>query len=90
MWLPTPRAAVEKVAVEAASGLVPRSVAPSKNSTEPPGVPTPVRTDTVAVNVTDVPKSDGLELLATTVEVVPLLTVWITEPELGRKTASPL
>ena len=42
------------------SVLVPRDVAPSKNSTEPAGVPVPGATTlTVAVNVTDCPNFDG-------------------------------
>ena len=40
--------------------LVPRDVAPSKNSTEPAGVPVPGAVAvTVAVNVTDWPNFDG-------------------------------
>ncbi len=56
--------AIAKVATpEPFSVPVPRVVAPSLNVTVPVGVPTPGATTlTVAVNVTDWPKSDGLTL----------------------------
>ena len=44
---------------------------------------------TVAVNVTGWPNVDGFRLLTTTVVVAVLSTVCTTEPELGRKMASP-
>ena len=50
--------------------LVPRDVAPSKNSTEPAGMPAPgATTFTVAVNVTDCPNFDGFADDATDVVV---------------------
>ena len=58
-----PAASVEvvKVAVAPESAAVPSVVAPSKNVTVPVGVPAPgAVTDTVAVIVTDWPKTDGL------------------------------
>ncbi len=81
--------AVEKVALAPLSGSVRKVTPPSRRSTVPPGIPAPVRTDTVAVNVTDVPKGDGLRLLVRAVEVVPWPTTWVTEPELVPKAASP-
>ena len=43
----------------------------------PVGVPIPVRTETVAVNVIEAANGAGLRLLPTTVEVVPWLTFWV-------------
>ena len=49
---------------------VPRVVVPSLNVTVPVGVPAPgAVTVTVAVNVTDCPKTDGFTLEVTTVDV---------------------
>ena len=50
-----------EVAEPADSVTVPREVTPSKNSTDPVAVPTPGETGaTVAVNVTDCPKTEGV------------------------------
>ena len=67
---PTTRPAVVRVAVPPANVTgAPRFPAPSLNCTVPVGVPEP--DDTVALNVTDSPNTDGLEpaVRATTVEV---------------------
>jgi hypothetical protein len=57
----TERAEVLNVAVVPLSGWVASSVAPSLNCTDPVGVPAPgAVTLTVAVKVTDCPKTDGL------------------------------
>lgn len=48
-------------------------------------IPAPAALATVAVNVTDCPKIDGLTEEATVVEVGAGLTVWPTLPELPRK-----
>jgi hypothetical protein len=67
----TVRVAVENVATPAASVPEPIVVAPSLKFTVPPGVPAPgAITATVAVNVTDCPKTDGfaLELSVVVVE----------------------
>jgi len=68
--IPIGNAVVVRVATPGPSGrvAVPSRVAPSKNDTEPVGVPTPAVT--VAVRVTADPKVDGLALLVTTVVVV--------------------
>ena len=59
-----PIAGVDRVSVacrEALRATTPSEVAPSKNSTFPPGVPPPGETTfTVAVTVTLWPKTDGL------------------------------
>ncbi len=58
---------------------VPNEVAPSRNVTVPVGVPAPgAVTVTVAVNVTDCPKTDGLTDEATVVDVLALFTTWLT------------
>ncbi len=57
----------------------PMSVVPSlENCTVPVRFPIPVRVVTVAVNVTLSPLMEGLRLLVTTVDVVALVTTWIT------------
>src|SRR5262245_40481220 len=60
VWTPAARALVVKVAVPPDSVPLPSELAPSQNSTCPVGVPVPgVFTLTVAVKVTDSPRSDG-------------------------------
>src|SRR6516165_12491416 len=55
------------------------SLEPSMNSTVPVGVPAPgLVTDTVAVNVTDWPKTDGLGAETSPVDVDALSTSWLT------------
>ena len=89
-WLP--RVNVEIVRVDVAAFPLPprrlpgpRSVAPSKNSTLPVGFPPlPVVFVTVAVNVTDWPRADGLAP-ETTATLVTASTVWLTEPLPPRK-----
>ena len=52
------------------------------NNTDPVGTPAP--DDTVAVNVTFSPNTDGLLSDSTTVELSDAVTIWsVTEPELG-------
>jgi hypothetical protein len=87
VWLPTGRLLVVQVAMpDPLSETVHRVVMPSLNVTLPPGVP-PVEV-TVAVNVAEAPKVEGLELLETTVFVMALLTTWVIEP--ARRAALPL
>src|SRR5262249_1187148 len=62
-WLPTVRAAVsiwaEPAPAAGVTGTVPSDVLPSKNSTDPVGVPAPgLVTARVAVNVTSWPNTD--------------------------------
>src|SRR5205085_3126341 len=64
------------------SGALPIWVAPSVNTTVPVGVPAPGATaETVAVNVTGRPKTDGDGLAVTTVAVWALPTCWVTAPD---------
>ena len=68
LWLPTPRVEVLKAAVPPLSGAVPKVVAPSLKVTVPVGVPVPGATGlTVAVKLTDCPKTDGFWLELTVV-----------------------
>lgn len=89
MWEATLRVAVENVATpEALRLVVPRAVVPSLNATEPVAMP---ETDavTVAVNVTELPENDGLELETSAVEVF-CCTVWVRTVEVAeRLTLSP-
>jgi len=63
---------------------------PLKNVTEPVGVPLPgAFAVTVAVNVTDWPKTDGLAEETTEVVVLSWLTVWVSVPALVLKLVSP-
>lgn len=62
-----------KVATPPLSVPVPIGLPPSRNVTVPVGVPAP--DETVAVKVTDCPKTEGLLLEATVVEVLAWLTV---------------
>jgi hypothetical protein len=69
---------VVKVAVPAERVPVPRVTVPSRNVTVPVGLPAPgATTATVAVKVTDWPKTDGFVPEATVVVVFALLTVWV-------------
>src|SRR2546430_4589354 len=61
---------------------LPRLVAPSLNETVPVGVPAPgALAETVAVKVTDWPKTDGLADDVTTVVVASLFTVCVNDGE---------
>jgi len=81
-WLPMMSVDVLNVAVVTPpvveSEGVPSVVDPSLNVTVPVGLPLPGEvTDTVAVNVTDCPKLDGLALEETLVVVLDWLTVCV-------------
>src|SRR5574338_1098010 len=91
LWVPAPSVDVESVAVLAAKVPVPRIVAPSKNVTVPVLVPDAGDTgDTVAVNDTDWPESDGFAFDDMVVVVPPLLTVCVIAGlVLGSKLESP-
>jgi hypothetical protein len=91
-WAPTLSVLVLKVAVFPVRVPVPSVVAPSLKVTMPLGVPAPGEvTLTVAVNVTDCPKTDGVPEEATVVVVAALLTVWVrAELALPVKLTSPL
>ena len=68
-----------EVAEPEASVTVPREIIPSKNSTVPAAFPTPgVVVATVAVKVTDCPKSEGFTEDANAVVVLALFTTWLT------------
>jgi hypothetical protein len=78
---------VVKVATPPVSVPVPRVVVPSRNVTEPVGVPpAPV---TVAVNVTDWPTCDGLMEDVSAVALVPRTTWEVALDVLDAKFASP-
>src|SRR2546427_42858 len=80
VWLPTDRAEVANVADPTLRVAVSRVVAPSLNVTVPEGVPAPgLFAVTVAVKVTNWPKSDGLADETTAVAVASLWTVWVNE-----------
>jgi hypothetical protein len=68
---------------------VPRIVVPSVKVTVPLGVPEPLGV-TVAVNVTDWPKTELVGEATTLVVVVPELTNSVVLPELVVKLLSPL
>jgi hypothetical protein len=75
-WLPRASAAVASAAVPAESGALPSDVAPSKNWTEPPGLPAPGGTAvTVAVSVTLCANADGFGALVNDVVVLAGSTV---------------
>ena len=74
-WVPTEREEVASVAVPPDRATVPMVVAPSLKLTVPVGVPTPPVTEIVAVNVSLLPKGEGVKEVPTVVLVVPLLTV---------------
>ncbi len=93
-WLATLRAEVENVATpEAFVVPVPNVVAPSLNVTISPLATLPVPgelTVTVAVNVTDWPKTDGLTEDASAVVVLAGFTTWDpTDEVLVAKLVSP-
>jgi hypothetical protein len=76
---PAARAEVMKVAWPELSMPDPMLTLPSKNTTEPVGVPVPDVGATVAVNVTACPKLEGLsELITVVVVAVPLVVVTIS------------
>ncbi len=77
-WLPTDNDAVMKFACPLASVPVPSVVAPSSKVTVPVGVLTP---DTVAVNVTGSPNTDGLGEDVMSVALLALLTVCVKSVE---------
>jgi hypothetical protein len=69
---------VLKVAVPPLSVLEPKVVAPSLKVTVPVAVPDPGATaETVAVKVTDCPKTEGLAEAATAVVVLAVFTVCV-------------
>ena len=77
VWEPAARDDVLKVAAPPVSGPLPKSVAPSMKLTLPVAAPVPGgTTETVAVKVTDCPKTEGLVPDATLVVVATLLTTW--------------
>ncbi len=91
---PTDKKDVEIVAISPFNSLTdaPNGILPLKNDTVPVGVPAPgAFADTVAVKVTDWPKTDGLADDVTTVVVSALLTVWVSAdvPELPEWVESP-
>ena len=93
-WVPAAKEAVMKVHVKgeaAGSVQLPMTVAPSRMFTVPVGEPAPgAVTVTVAVNVTDCPKTDGFVPEVSDVLVDALLTTWLTAAlVLVRKLASP-
>ena len=90
---PAARAEVVNVATPPLSVPEPIGLPPSRNVTDPVGVPVPGATAvTVAVNVTDWPKTEGFSDEVTAVAVLPLLTTCgfpVIEPVLPLKVASP-
>jgi hypothetical protein len=82
LWVATLSDEVLNVAVSPLSVPVPKVVVPSMNVTVPVGVPAPGDTAaTVAVNVTDWPKTEGFteeEAKPRLVVVAAWLTVWVT------------
>ena len=90
-WPPTASDEVLIDAEPALTGAVPSDVAPSKNSTVPPGDPEPGEvTVTVAVSATLVPNEDGFGALLSAVAVLAWFTVWLcAEDVLPLKLASP-
>ena len=87
------RAEVVNVATPPLSVPVPIGLPPSRNVTVPVGVPAPGATpETVAVNVTDWPNTDGFADDVTVVAVSALFTTCglpVSEPVLPLKFASP-
>ena len=68
-----------EVAEPEVSVTEPREVAPSKNSIDPVAVPAPgAVVATVAVNVTDCPKTEGFAEEVKAVVVLALFTTWLT------------
>src|ERR1051325_8088789 len=78
-WAPTERVLMGKVAwPEPSRNCKPRLVTPSKRETVPLGVPLPgAAAVTVAVKVTEWPKTTGLVEEVTVVVVLARLTVWV-------------
>ncbi len=91
--MPTARAEVVNVATPPLSVPVPMGLPPSRNVTVPVGVPAPGATaETVAVKVTDWPKTDGWTDEVTVVAVFALLTTCglpVSDPVLPLKFPSP-
>ena len=89
--MPTVNDEVVKPAVPPLNVAVPKVVAESRNVTVPPGVPAPgALAETVAVNVTVWPNTEGLAELATVVVEPSLFTVCNRLPDvLALKLASP-
>jgi hypothetical protein len=80
--LPIAKDEVVSVALPADKLAVPRVAAPSRNVTVPVGVPAAGATVlTVAVKVTDWPKTDGSAELVTVVVLLPFVTVWVIAAE---------
>jgi hypothetical protein len=92
--LPTARADVVKVATPAPLSVpAPIGLPPSRKVTVPVGVPAPGATgETVAVNITDWPETEGLTDEVTAVVVFALLTTWppVSVPTLLLKFSSAL
>ena len=90
---PVARAVVANVAMPPLNVPVPIGLPPSRNVTDPVGVPVPGATAvTVAVNVTDWPKTEGFSDEVTAVAVLALLTTCgfpVSEPVLPLKLGSP-
>src|ERR1043166_1915487 len=91
-WEVTDKVEEEEVAEPPLRLLVAREVAPSLKVTVPVGVPPAGETAlTVAVIVTDWPKTDGWAEEARVTALLALLTVWVKVPEIFvLKLASPL
>ena len=91
--MPTAKADVANVAMPPLKVPVPIGLPPSRKVTVPVGVPAPGATaDTVAVNVTDWPKTEGFADEVTVVEVLALLTTCglpVNDPVLPVKFVSP-
>jgi hypothetical protein len=80
--LPTASKEVAKLALPELRAAVPNVAAPSLKVTVPVGVPAPGPTaDTVAVNVTACPNTDGFSDEVRVVELLALLTVWVRAAE---------
>src|ERR1700716_1445604 len=95
LWLPTPAYVTAHVAVPATMTWLtqpPMLTPASWKVTVPVGTPEPgAFAETVAVNVTPWPETDGLADELSTVVVASLFTIWVSGAEvLGRKLASPL
>ena len=90
--LPTAKEDVLKVATPLLFKVpVPSVVGPSLKVTVPPAIPAPgVVVATVAVKVTDCPKTEGVPEVISAVVVLALFTTWLTgELVLVRKLESP-
>jgi hypothetical protein len=82
VWLPLTRLVAESAAAPLDSVCAPRLVVPSRNVTVPVGVPVAGGTgETVAVNVTERPYCDGLELELSTTGLLAALIVWLRAGE---------